>query len=352
MCDTWPDLALIGCTTDGELSSRLGFRQDSVVLVLFGSDRVEFTVGIGQNLSEDVAGACSRAVDAALADATQAPAICLTLPESLTCSGQAVVEALSDKLGGDVPVFGATSGDGYELLNTYQFCGREIFQDSIPVLVLSGPLVYSAAVASGWEPLGEPGVVTRSDSTLLIEIDGRPLFDSPCKVAVESDALVLRFADPAGEVVLKLQPDAAGEALAVALQLPEPGLPVTTKWLCFPGNFNKGKYNLNARRIATAKQVYEQQTELVMFDSDETAWLYCFDEKNNPTDNANLSTNALLFNPQDLVKGSLKITHYQINITLEHKPRNNTLDFVVWEFPGQNQVRVLEKMRALEASFE
>ncbi|MDB2392063.1 FIST C-terminal domain-containing protein [Acidimicrobiaceae bacterium] len=177
VCDTWPDLALIGCTTDGELSSRLGFRQDSVVLVLFGSDRVEFTVGIGQNLSEDVAGACSRAVDAALADATQAPAICLTLPESLTCSGQAVVEALSDKLGGDVPVFGATSGDGYELLNTYQFCGREIFQDSIPVLVLSGPLVYSAAVASGWEPLGEPGVVTRSDSTLLIEIDGRPAME-------------------------------------------------------------------------------------------------------------------------------------------------------------------------------
>ena len=55
VCDAWPDIELIGCTTDGELSSRLGFRQDSVVLALFGSDRIEFTAGIGQDLSGDVA---------------------------------------------------------------------------------------------------------------------------------------------------------------------------------------------------------------------------------------------------------------------------------------------------------
>ena len=175
--DVWPDIELIGCTTDGELSSRLGFRQDSVALVLFGSDQIEFTVGIGEDLSGDVVGACDRALDVAIGKAKQTPTICLTLPESLTCSGQAVVEALSDKLGGDVPVFGATSGDGYELVRTYQFCGREVYQDSVPVLLLSGPLVYSAAVASGWEPLGEPGVVTSSDNTLLYEIDDRPAME-------------------------------------------------------------------------------------------------------------------------------------------------------------------------------
>jgi hypothetical protein len=177
VCDTWPELALIGCSTDGELSSLSGFQQDPVVLVLFGSDQIEFTVGLGVGLSEDVPGACERAVDAAVSKATQAPTICLTLPESLTASGQAVVEALSESLGGNVPVFGATSGDGYELIRTFQFCGREIQQDSVPVLLLSGSLVYWAAVAGGWEPLGEPGVVTRSDNTLLYEIDGRPAME-------------------------------------------------------------------------------------------------------------------------------------------------------------------------------
>jgi len=177
VCDAWPGIELIGCTTDGEISSRLGFRQDSVVLVLFGSDVIEFAAGIAQGLGGDVMDACSRAIDMARRTVTQEPTICLALPESLTASGQAVVEALSDLLGGDVPVFGATSGDGYQLSKTYQFCGRDVYSDSVPVLLLSGPLVYSAAVESGWAPLGEPGVVTRSDSTLLYEIDGRPAME-------------------------------------------------------------------------------------------------------------------------------------------------------------------------------
>ncbi len=177
VCDAWPDIELIGCTTDGELSSRLGFRQDSVVLVLFGSDRIEFAAGLGQDLSGDVAGACSRAVAAARDKSVHPPTICLALPESLTASGQAVVEALSRTLGGEVPVFGATSGDGYELTKTHQFCGREVYTDAVPVLLLSGPLVYSAAVESGWEPLGDPGVVTSSDYTTVHEIDGRPAME-------------------------------------------------------------------------------------------------------------------------------------------------------------------------------
>jgi hypothetical protein len=85
-----------------------------------------------------------------------------------------VVEALNEKLGGRTPVFGATSGDGYVLKRTFQFFGREVFEDSVPVLLLSGPLVYSAAAASGWEPMGEPGTVTRSESTVVHEIDGLP----------------------------------------------------------------------------------------------------------------------------------------------------------------------------------
>jgi hypothetical protein len=177
VCDAWPDIELIGCTTDGELSSRLGFRQDSVVLVLLGSDLIDFAAGVGEHLSGDVAAACDRAIDAARGKANHTPTICLALPESLTASGQAVVEALSEKLGGDVPVFGATSGDGYELTKTYQFHGRDVYTDSVPVLLLSGPLVYSAAVESGWEPLGEPGVVTSSDYTVLHEIDGRPAME-------------------------------------------------------------------------------------------------------------------------------------------------------------------------------
>ncbi len=46
--------------------------------------------------------------------------------------------------------------------------------DSVPILVLSGPLLYSFGVASGWKPMGDPGMITRSEGSLVYEIDGAP----------------------------------------------------------------------------------------------------------------------------------------------------------------------------------
>ena len=175
--NAWPGLELIGCTTAGEMSSALGYRDDSVALVLFGSDSIEFASGIGRHVSEDIPSACRAAVELAAAKSNLPTAICITLPESLTTSAQRIVDSLRQELGSNVPVVGGTAGDGYRLVATRQFCGREVCLDSVPVLLLSGQLVYSVAVESGWEPVGEPGLVTRSEGTILLEIDGRPALE-------------------------------------------------------------------------------------------------------------------------------------------------------------------------------
>jgi len=175
--DAWPGIALIGCTTDGEFSSRLGFREDSAALFLLGSDTVEITAGLGRDVSIDVTAACAQAIALARSKTTHSPALCITLPESLTTSGQQIVEALVENLGPNVPVLGAMAGDGFQLKGTHQFYGREVFSDSVPVLLFSGPLVYSIAVGSGWKPMGEPGLITRSVGTFVHEIDGRPAID-------------------------------------------------------------------------------------------------------------------------------------------------------------------------------
>lgn len=175
--DVWPGFALVGCTTDGEFSSRLGFREDSTSLTLLGSDMVDMTAGLGCDVSKDIAAACSQAIDLATAKTSKPPALCITLPESLTTSGQGIVDALRQKLGAEVPVIGATAADGFRLTGTRQFCGREVTSDSVPVMLFSGPLVYSTAVASGWRPMGEPGLVTRSEVSLVHEIDDRPAIE-------------------------------------------------------------------------------------------------------------------------------------------------------------------------------
>jgi len=94
--ETWPGIELIGCTSDGEISSCLGFREDSISLLLFASDTIDFSFGLGRNLSKDPLAACSQAVEQARAKSELEPRLCIVLPESLTISGQVSLIASSN----------------------------------------------------------------------------------------------------------------------------------------------------------------------------------------------------------------------------------------------------------------
>ena len=172
-----PDLELIGCTTDGEISSDLGFREDSVTLILFASDTVDITAGIGRGLSTDVAGACRAAIDAAKAKTAKPPTLCLATPDGLTAEGHSVTATLQETIGAGTPIFGALAGDQLRLESTRQFFGREVLSDSIPVLLLSGDLRFSYGVATGWHQVGDVGRVTHASGAVVHEIDGAPAID-------------------------------------------------------------------------------------------------------------------------------------------------------------------------------
>src|SRR5215218_5758686 len=67
----FPGIELVGATTGGEMTSVMGFLEDSVALAVFASDTVEITAGLGRNLLADPAGAARDAVDAARSRTTQ-----------------------------------------------------------------------------------------------------------------------------------------------------------------------------------------------------------------------------------------------------------------------------------------
>jgi hypothetical protein len=48
--ESYPGIELIGGTTDGEMSSILGFEQDSLTLMLFCSDNITIRAGIGHKI--------------------------------------------------------------------------------------------------------------------------------------------------------------------------------------------------------------------------------------------------------------------------------------------------------------
>jgi hypothetical protein len=173
----FPEIELIGCTTDGELSSELGFREDSVTLILLASDTVDIRAGIGRSLSVDLAAACRSAVEIAKAKTDKPLRLCIAMPDGMTADGHSVTATLQQVAGPEIPLFGALAGDQWRLKSVKQFYGTEVLTDSVPVLLLCGEFHFSYGVATGWRQVGEVGRVTRATGATVYEIDDKPAID-------------------------------------------------------------------------------------------------------------------------------------------------------------------------------
>lgn len=171
------DIKIIGGTTDGELSSVEAFQEDSVTAMFFAADRVEFATGVGLGVREDPARAAREAVEAATQHSSGEPVLCITTPEGLGPDAQQIVEALQAELGEGVPIVGGLAGDQYTFEGTVQFVDGQALQNSLPVMLLSGPIILSHGVASGWAPFGERAEITRSEGNILYEIGGKSAVD-------------------------------------------------------------------------------------------------------------------------------------------------------------------------------
>ncbi|BAU44832.1 FIST signal transduction protein [Leptolyngbya sp. O-77] len=178
---SFPEMVVVGCTTDGELSSELAFQQDSVVLMAIASDTLSIGAGVGYGLSRDPDAAIQRAIAQARESLNlppdAVPSLCLTFPESLTYDSPLVVAHLQKALGDSVPLFGGFAGDQSQFQKTYQFYGSEVLTDAIPLLLFFGDLKLGHGVAHGWMPVGAKGNITRTDGHLLQEIDHRPALE-------------------------------------------------------------------------------------------------------------------------------------------------------------------------------
>ncbi|MBW4614487.1 MAG: FIST C-terminal domain-containing protein [Desmonostoc vinosum HA7617-LM4] len=169
---------LIGCTTDGEISSVLGFQQDSLTLMLFCSDTVEIRAGIGYAVKDNPIAAAHQAVQQATEKSTAIAKLCISLPASYTADGtttdgELILKGLKLALGSQMPIVGGTAGDQYRFKTTYQFFGTKVLTDSLPILIFSGDILFSYGIACGWQPIGNKSFVTKAQGTVLYEVDGR-----------------------------------------------------------------------------------------------------------------------------------------------------------------------------------
>lgn len=173
----FPNLELIGGTSSAEVSSILGFQEDSLTLMLFCSDEIQITAGIGYSASENPRLAAKQAIALAQSKNRGTISLCLSFIDGLHLSGSKIVEAMEQELAGKIPVFGGITSDNLKFEQTYQFYQQEVCTDAITMLIFSGKLLFAAGIGNGWHSLSKPKKVTRAENNILYEIDGKPALE-------------------------------------------------------------------------------------------------------------------------------------------------------------------------------
>jgi hypothetical protein len=102
----------------------------------------------------------------------------LALASGLFVSGDALVRAFRGEAGPDVPLFGGFAGSDFQQLGTHILTGGGVLPQHLGAVVFDGARVsVDSVAATGWKPVGEPMEVTRSDGSVVLELDGKPVLD-------------------------------------------------------------------------------------------------------------------------------------------------------------------------------
>ena len=175
--EVYPEIELIGGTTDGEMSSVHGFSDDSIVLTLFHSQELQFKAGVADRVSEGSLANIKEAVETAKSSLDQEPVLCITTPSYFNINFDTVFEGLQQALGGNFPVFGGLAGDQWRFQGSYQFYNNNVFTDAAPFLLIAGALIFSSGVDSGWIPIGKKGKVTQAEKNVVFKIGEQSALD-------------------------------------------------------------------------------------------------------------------------------------------------------------------------------
>ena len=167
------EIPLIGCSDSGEITTE-GPVSKHVAVMAMSSDTVKFTIGLGKGVSSDSHQAGAMVAEDVKKKAKETLSLFVMLPDGLTGNGAAIVRGVQEVLGENFPIMGGSAGDDFAFKKTYQYYQDQILTDAVVGLGFSGKFSFGVGVRHGWEPIGLPMKVTKSEGAVLKELDNKP----------------------------------------------------------------------------------------------------------------------------------------------------------------------------------
>lgn len=163
---------LIGCSTAGEIVTK-GPSKKSVAVMAIAGEGIRFYLGKGEHIKESPLEA-GRVFGRSLQAATRNGKVAIMLPDGLAGNGADIVRGVQEVLGVSFLIAGGAAGDDFLFKETYEYYNDEVFSGAVVGAIVEGDVKFGIGVRHGWKPIGRAWKVTRSEGSVLYELDGKP----------------------------------------------------------------------------------------------------------------------------------------------------------------------------------
>lgn len=169
-------VALVGCTTSGELT-QAGPKENSVVALALGGVGLRAASAVGTSTGSDLRAAAFDAAGCVERTEALGHQVLLLLADGLAGDQQQVVRGAYERVGASVPLVGGSAGDDLSMEATHQFHGGEVHRGAVVGLSISSEAPIGIGARHGWRPVGEPITITEASGTTVVSLDERPALD-------------------------------------------------------------------------------------------------------------------------------------------------------------------------------
>jgi len=167
------EIPLVGCSDSGEITTEGPVSKHVAVMALW-ADTIDFTVGVGTGTDKDSHEAGATAAKEVKKKAEKEISLFTMLLDGLAENGAAAVRGVQEVFGKNFPIMGGSAGDDFLFKKTYEYYNDQVLTNAMVGIGLSGKFSFGVGVRHGWEPIGLPMKVTKSEGGKLIEVNNRP----------------------------------------------------------------------------------------------------------------------------------------------------------------------------------
>ena len=97
----------------------------------------------------------------------------------ITIHAEKIIAGIESIFGSDIPIIGGISMDNNKLVSSFQFMGEHVYEQGAVLIGFADPTLELISLGDhGFEVIGKPFEVTRSEDHHIFELDGRPPWKS------------------------------------------------------------------------------------------------------------------------------------------------------------------------------